>query len=152
MTPEVKKFSPGGVLFEENTPADAFYIVQKGTLSIQKQKGEEKFIEIAKIYEGEVIGELSFFNQKPRSASVVALTECEVLEIKFNQFQKIYEKIPDYFKKMIMSMAERLKIADETIRRLETNTFSREDNSQIKKAAEEQAENILNAFSVDKKK
>ncbi len=117
-TPNPKLLRPGEYLFHENDPSRSLFLIRKGTVSVRKPKpGGE--IEIAKIHANEVVGEISFFDRLPRSAAAVALTEVEALEITFDGLDKIFEKVPPYFKAIIASMADRLRRADETIRKLE---------------------------------
>src|SRR4029079_5806958 len=111
-------FRPGQYLFREGEPSHCMYLVKKGTVAIRKMKGAA-FVEIARIYSNEVLGELSFFDRLPRSAAAIALTEVECLEITFEALDKIFEKVPPYFKTIIASMADRLRRADETIRKLQ---------------------------------
>jgi len=118
-TPPVSKYCrPGQALFKEGEASHSLFLLQKGTLSIRKMKGAA-FVEIARVFAGEVIGELSFFDRNPRSASAVALTECEALEISFESLEKIYSSTPAYLKTIVACMAERLRRADDTIRRLQ---------------------------------
>ena len=96
------------------------YLVKKGTVAIRKMKGPA-YVEIARIYSNEVLGELSFFDRLPRSASAVALTEVEGLEITFDALDKIYFNVPDYLKTIMAAVADRLRKANDTIRRLQKN-------------------------------
>jgi len=104
------------------------FLIKRGTIAIRKMKGSA-FVEIARVYANEVLGELSFFDRLPRSASAVALTEVEVLEIKFDALDKIYGSVPDYMKSIMASVADRLRKANETIRRLQKNTVAHERNT-----------------------
>jgi len=113
-----KYFRPGQFLFREGEPSKSMYLIKKGTVSIRKMKGPA-YIEIARAYSSEVVGELSFFDRQARSAAAVALTEVETLEIEFESLDKIYEKVPDYMRTIISCVAERLRKADDTIRRLQ---------------------------------
>lgn len=114
----MKYFRPGQLLFKEGEPSHAMYLVKKGTVSVRKRKGGA-FVELARIYSNEVIGELSFFDRHPRSASAVALTEVEVMEISFASLEVIEKTIPDYLKTIMISVAERLRKADDLIRKLQ---------------------------------
>jgi CRP-like cAMP-binding protein len=80
------------------------------------------YVELARIYANEIIGELSFFDRQPRNAAAVALTEAEVLEIDFESLEKIYATVPEYMKTIMASVVERLRKADEHIRRLQKDT------------------------------
>ena len=48
----------------------------------------------------------------------MAVTEVEILEIPFLSLDPIYSKVPEYLKTIIVAMAERLRKANDTIRRL----------------------------------
>src|SRR3954470_4638509 len=90
-------FRPGQYLFREGDPSNCIYIVQKGTIAIQKRKAGGQ-VEIARVYAHEVLGEMSFFDRLPRSASAIALTEVDVTEITFESLETVYQNIPDYLK------------------------------------------------------
>jgi CRP/FNR family transcriptional regulator, cyclic AMP receptor protein len=75
-------------------------------------------VEVAKIPSGEVIGELSFFDRLPRSATAVALLETEVHEIPFEALEKIYQNIPDFMKTFVVTLADRLRKANDQVKQL----------------------------------
>ncbi|MCM2276970.1 MAG: cyclic nucleotide-binding domain-containing protein [Oligoflexia bacterium] len=124
-----KTYAPGQQLFREGDPSNCMYLIQKGTISIRKQKATAH-VEIARLYSNEVLGELSFFDRLPRSAGAVALTEVEVLEIPFDSLDKIYDNIPDYMKTIISAVADRLRKANDTIRRLQKNVVKEDSASE----------------------
>lgn len=117
-SPASKYYRPGQALFREAEASNSLFLIQKGTVSIRKMKGAAQ-VEIARVYANEVLGELSFFDRLPRSASAIALTEVEALEIHFDSLDKIYGKVPEYMKTIIASVADRLRKANDTIRRLQ---------------------------------
>lgn len=117
MSAKARYFRPGEFLFKEGEPAQNLYILKKGVCSIRK-RFPGGFIELGKVYSNEVVGELAFFNKSPRSASVVAVSEVEALEVSYSALDQIYKKVPDYFRAMMASVAERLRRADDVIKRL----------------------------------
>jgi len=114
----IKALKPGETLFTEGDPSKSIYILKKGALSVRKKKGNA-FVEVGKVLNNEILGELSFFDRMPRSATAVAIMESEVLEIPFEAMEKIYNTIPDYIRTIIASLADRLRKANETIRTLQ---------------------------------
>lgn len=134
----VREFRPGHTLFVEGSPSSAMYLIQRGTVSIRKKRGSAQ-VEIARVYSNEVIGEISFFDRMPRSASAVALTQCRVLEIPFESLERIYSRVPDYLKTIIACVAERLRRANDTIRRLEKKIVA-DDSSETELSAALDAE------------
>jgi len=118
MSTATRIYKPEQELFIEGTPSTSLFIIRKGAVSIRKVKGKH-FVEVAKITSNEVIGELSFFDRQPRSATAVALVEVEAIEISFDAMEKIYNSIPDYMKTIAAAMAERLRKANDQIRLLQ---------------------------------
>lgn len=118
MPVNVKLYKPGQNLFSEGDHSNSIFIIKKGAVSIRKIKNNA-FVEVAKLQTNEVIGELSFFDRLPRSATAVALIETEVTEIPFEAMEKIYAAIPDYMKTIVAALAERLRQANEQIRLLQ---------------------------------
>lgn len=125
MSAKPKSFRRGEYIFKEGTPSDSLLIIQKGTVSIRKRKGTGQ-IEIARVYANEVIGELSFFDRLPRSASAYTLSQVEALEIDFVDLEKIYKGIPHYFQTIMACVAERLRKSSTRIQKLQ-RTLVEED-------------------------
>jgi CRP/FNR family transcriptional regulator, cyclic AMP receptor protein len=71
--------APGKVLIEESKAIDALYIVVSGTFSVRIESLENK--ELARIFSGEIVGEVSFIDARPPLATVRAESEAIVLSI-----------------------------------------------------------------------
>lgn len=67
------------VLIPEGKPIDALYIVLDGQLRVSLSSFEDK--EIAILSSGEVVGEMSFVDSRPPSATVTAIEKSRVLAI-----------------------------------------------------------------------
>ncbi len=137
---------PGQSLFIEGESPRSMFLITKGTVAIRKSKGSA-FVEIAKLNSNEVVGELSFFDRQPRSASAFALTDVEVTEIPFEALDKLFGTTPPYLKAMIAAMADRLRKANEIIKRLQKNTVSEGDGVQAATTEDLDAATALAAAS-----
>ncbi len=144
MSKETLAFEPGKYLFRENDSADSIYIIQEGTIAIRKRKGNAQ-IELARVYSGEVIGELAFFDRSPRNASALAVNKVKVIKVSFEDLDKLYDKIPKYIQTIIASVATRLKKANETIKRLQTSVINDDSTSG---AAPSDSEELLETLDV----
>lgn len=120
--PVEKQIRAGQFLFREGEVSKSLFLITKGTLSVRKSKGSE-FVELGRIFSGEVVGEVSFFDRAPRSASAIAISDVEVVEISFESMERIYESVPSYFKTIMASLSDRLRKADELIRKLQNETI-----------------------------
>ena len=78
----------GDVLFEEGAEGDSLYVILEGSAVIQKVIDAEadSFKDLAVIEEGDLLGEMSLFDNKPRSATVRAKTDLRVLRIFRGEF------------------------------------------------------------------
>ena len=121
-----RDFRAGQVFFQEGDAPQSFFVITHGTVSIRKRKGSSQ-VEIARVHQHEVLGELSFFDRERRSATAVAVTDVKALEITFESLDKIYATVPDYMKSIMASVAGRLRKANETIRKLQSNYVPTEE-------------------------
>ena len=72
----VRRLHKEEILFKEGDQSDSLYLTQSGQISIRRMRGLQ-MIEIARLHEGEVLGELSFFDRAPRSATAVATSRLQ---------------------------------------------------------------------------
>jgi CRP/FNR family transcriptional regulator, cyclic AMP receptor protein len=99
---------PGEFLFREGDDADGLYIVQRGALRI---------ISGSTVYEtvqaGGIVGEMAIIDERTRSASVIAGTYCELLEIDVGEFLSLVATKPSFALTVMRVMARRLRIMDQ---------------------------------------
>ena len=82
-------FSAGEVLLKEGEVDDAVYIVVSGKVEVISPGNFGRVKRIASIDEGSVYGEVAFFDARPRSASVRAVSDGQVLRLSRRGFEKI---------------------------------------------------------------
>ena len=73
-----EQLEAGAVLIYQDKPIDAVYIVLDGSLSVGTGRGDR---EIARLGAGEMVGEMSFIDARPPSATVTALEKSVVLAV-----------------------------------------------------------------------
>lgn len=74
------RFNAGQTLFMQGEEGDCAFIIEKGTVEVYINKNDKKMI-IATLVEGSLLGEMAIIDQRPRSASAVALEDTEVIVI-----------------------------------------------------------------------
>lgn len=112
----VKRRVPAGDrLITEGRPINAVYIVLQGRLAVTVSS----IGQVALLGSGEVVGEMSFVDSAPPSASVDALEDCVVLEIaKRDLTSKLAGDVAfsaRFYKAMALFLADRLR---QTVRHL----------------------------------
>jgi CRP-like cAMP-binding protein len=77
---EVNHFGRGEAVIEEGTDGESMFILLRGTAQVSVTKNEA-LIRVGALREGDCFGEMSLLTGEPRSATVRADKDCEVLEI-----------------------------------------------------------------------
>lgn len=75
----------------ENTGADKLYLIESGEVSV-RQHGEE----IARLGAGDVMGEAAILGHSLRTASLVALTQLEVVHMTDTEVLALCEEMPKF--------------------------------------------------------
>jgi NTE family protein len=99
----VRRVAGGETLIEEGSLAEALFIVNFGRFEVKHFAGRT----IAEVGAGELIGEIGFFAGGPRTASVVATRDSEVLEINRAQFDALAARIPEIQHVVTRALAKR---------------------------------------------
>jgi CRP-like cAMP-binding protein len=140
---ESSTYRAGELLFREGSESASLFLVKVGRISIRKSV-DAGHIEIAQIGPNQIIGEIGFFDRRPRSADAVALTYCEVVEIPYDALTPMFDPAPDYLKRIMSGLAIRLRDADEVIRelkeRLGENEFTTRAQTPEESATDDESE------------
>jgi CRP-like cAMP-binding protein len=91
----VKEYKKGDLIFEDGSPGDRFFVIYRGEVRISKvydQMGEEALTILGP---GEFLGEMSFFEEEPRSARAVAHQDTQLLELGNRELKTHLENHPD---------------------------------------------------------
>jgi CRP-like cAMP-binding protein len=103
------------ILMREGEHSNSMYWVQQGQLIVTKKRLNEEVI-LGHIFEGELVGEISFLDKEIRSATVKALTDCELIEIPQETIDNIFKTQPKWLETLVMTLAERLRKANARIK------------------------------------
>lgn len=69
---EQRHFERGEFILRENELGETAFIIEKGLVEVTRRVGSEQ-IHLATLGPGETLGEMSIVDDKPRSATAVAL-------------------------------------------------------------------------------
>ncbi len=99
----------GEVLCKEGDPATHVYIVKKGRLRVTVGVGE-KAIHVGDVSAGEFVGEMAYFNDSLRSATVVAEEDTDLIEVQLATFGQIIHKKPSVMAAILKTFAKRIQV------------------------------------------
>jgi len=70
---------------------------------------------IAELGAGDVVGEMSVLDGKPRSATVIAETPVNLLVLHRRHFMSLLETVPGLPRKLLVTLCERVRQADQAL-------------------------------------
>jgi CRP/FNR family cyclic AMP-dependent transcriptional regulator len=97
----------GKTLVEEGKPGHEFFLIESGTATVSRN-GKK----IASLGPGQYFGEMALLDRGPRSATVKADTDMTVLVLGQREFSGVVDEVPGLARKLLQSMAARLRDAD----------------------------------------
>lgn len=109
--------SPGQVLFSEGDKAVSVFIVKRGKMQAYKGAASAA-VALGDIQAGEFVGEMAHINNEPRSASVKALEDCELIEIPAGSLDVVLFSKPAWAHALMKTLSKRLKRSNETLAKL----------------------------------
>jgi len=107
-----KAFEPGEVLFREGEPGDVMFIIIQGEVEIRKRISAKTARTLITFHEGDIFGEMALVEKKPRSATAIAMSTCRTLVMNEALLDNMIENNPDFAKKMIRILSERIRKAN----------------------------------------
>jgi hypothetical protein len=96
------------------------YVLKKGRLEIYLENHDAK-LSLALISPGGVVGEVSLLDQKPRSASVMATADSELLFINNAKFVKALDECPKWFVNFVNMICSRLRNMNKRLQEIQDN-------------------------------
>ena len=95
---------PGEILFAKGDRAINVYVVKSGQMEI---------FDGTVVYEtvgpGDLIGEMALIDEAPRSASIRAVTECQIIPIDAKRFVTMIERTPTFAIRVMRTLVRRLR-------------------------------------------
>jgi len=99
----------GDVLWHEDDLGDYLLLILDGTLEVSTQSTSGEKIILDTISEGAIVGELSALDGLPRSATVLAETDCVCMRISANSFRQLIRKVPDVLEDLFWQQVARVR-------------------------------------------
>lgn len=110
----VCNYPAGYILCREGEYEDVFYIIAHGqatiTIKISDSEGERT---VRNVGQGDVVGEMALIQDAPRAATVRALTDCAVLEMRKPDFEAMLQRSPRMALSLIRSTLDRMRANDQ---------------------------------------
>ena len=123
----VKNLKRGEILFREGDEPAAMYVIKVGKIAIIKSKGSSEIV-LAELGAGDMLGEMAFFDSRPRSASAKAVIDSVIIELPFSALNAQFKTFPEWLKAIVRTVNNHLRNANIKIKNLEKTA---EDESEF---------------------
>ncbi|SIP88118.1 cAMP-binding domain of CRP or a regulatory subunit of cAMP-dependent protein kinases [Alkalispirochaeta americana] len=95
------------MIFSEMMPGGELYIIQKGSVKITKIVNDNEVL-LAVLKQGDIFGEMSLIENKPRSASAIAFEDTQLLAVNRENFARMVSSQPQIITRLTQLLAERI--------------------------------------------
>ena len=87
-------FEPGQVIFREGDRGDWLYVVTEGEVEVVRSSEDGEETALRRLGRGECFGEFALVSDRPRSATVRAVSASNVLAVDRDAFQTLFATLP----------------------------------------------------------
>ena len=102
-----REYPKDTMIFAETMPGRELYIIQKGSVKITKIVNDNEVL-LAVLKAGDIFGEMSLIENKPRSASAIAFEESVLLAVNQENFERMVQSQPQIIARLTTLLAERI--------------------------------------------
>jgi CRP/FNR family cyclic AMP-dependent transcriptional regulator len=107
-------FEKGAVIVRQGEVADSLFVIASGQVKVYMTEGDKEVI-LKTLAAGDFFGELPMLDLEPRSASVAAIERCHLQSLSYKALQRAMEDSSDIAKRVLETLAKRLRDADRKI-------------------------------------
>ena len=97
------------MVFAEGQPGKDLFVIQKGSIKITKIVNNKEVL-LAVLKAGDIFGEMSLLENKPRSASAIVHEEAVLMTVNKTNFKRMVSSQPEIITKLTQLFSERLWI------------------------------------------
>jgi small-conductance mechanosensitive channel/CRP-like cAMP-binding protein len=118
----LRVYAPGEAIVRMGQTGNSMFIVLRGSVEVRIMQGEETRV-VNKLGENDFFGEMSLLTGEPRTATVAAIEETEVLRIGKEAIKPIFEANPE----LVKTIGEMVEERRELLRSLSENAGTDEE-------------------------
>lgn len=102
-----KIFNQGDIIFKEGEAGEELFLILEGSVTVSKEIGGTQKV-LAILQAGDIFGEMAIFEDKPRSATIIAYNLTKILALNISNFKTIFQMHPSWPLNLVESFAKRI--------------------------------------------
>ncbi len=126
-----RMFRAGERIFSAGDRGDALYIIRSGKVRLELTTNEGECLLLDEVDAGEVVGEISFLDSGPRTASAFAAEDSELLEFERGQLLTFIQQHPHAALDLLGVMANRMRSTDQLLRTRVSRNINEEEEENL---------------------
>ncbi|MBI5234700.1 MAG: cyclic nucleotide-binding domain-containing protein [Deltaproteobacteria bacterium] len=99
-----KQFKTGETVFKESQDGQSLYILKKGEVKACKIAPDGELFTLTIMKDGDIFWEMSFLDGRPRSATIVAISDIETYVIEKSDFETLVDGNPRIIFKLLKNI------------------------------------------------
>jgi CRP/FNR family transcriptional regulator, cyclic AMP receptor protein len=114
-TMTTRKVPRGHVVFAEGDPGDRLFVILDGKVKISRAAPDGRENLLALLGAGEMFGELSLFDPRPRTASAITVTTSTLASLDHDDLRPLLFERPGVAVQLLKALAQRLRRTNEAM-------------------------------------
>ncbi|MBI5885976.1 MAG: cyclic nucleotide-binding domain-containing protein [Deltaproteobacteria bacterium] len=99
-----KDFKLGETIFKESEDGQSLYVIRRGEVKACKIAPDGELFTLTIMKDGDIFGEMSFLDGRPRSATVVAVSDIETYMMEKGDFEGLVDNNPRVIFKLMKNI------------------------------------------------
>lgn len=99
-----KNYKTGEIIFKDNEDGSSLYVIKRGEVKACKAAPDGELMTLTMMKDGDIFGEMSFLDERPRSATIIAISNTEVYCIDKSDFEKMVDTNPRMVYKILKNI------------------------------------------------
>ncbi len=126
-----RRFIPkGDIIIAEGEYGQQAYLVQSGEVMVYLTKDGEE-VELSRLSAGQIVGEMAFIFDGPRTASVKATMDCNLIVISRQQFEEKLKDSDPTIRAIVQMLSKRIVDANNSLLNKKSDLSDLKDTARI---------------------
>jgi len=96
-----KTFKLGETIFKESDEGQSLYVIRSGEVKASVSAPNGEIFTLTMLKDGDIFGQMSFIDGRPRSATIIAVSEVETIVMEKSDFESIIDGNPRLIHKIM---------------------------------------------------
>lgn len=115
---QIKQYNKHQTIIKEGEKPQGLQCLLKGEVKVSVTEGEGKELILKTLSAGDYFGELALIDDAPRTASIIATTQCETLILSKTNFERLRTSHPELNNTLLINLTKMVRTLTEQVKSL----------------------------------